>query len=86
MRTLLMKHSEMFAAKMSELGETNVLPFKINTVGKPFAVPPYRCPVNLQPVLKVQLGEMLSSGIIKSSSSPYSSPPVLATSNSAQSP
>ncbi len=74
---VLQEFSSSFAESLKDLGCSSVLPQRIVTVGEPFAMPPYRCPVHLRPVLKQHLDEMLESGIIEPSSSPFSSPVIL---------
>lgn len=74
----LLGYVDIFMLEGVELGYTNVVKHRIITQNcNPIAKAPYRVPFWQRPVLKQQVDEMLSQGIISHSDSPWSAPAIL---------
>jgi Reverse transcriptase (RNA-dependent DNA polymerase)/gag-polyprotein putative aspartyl protease len=71
---LLQRNADCFATKIIELGQTNVIKYTIEIKGPPVSSPPYRSPPAHKEVVAKHVQELLESGIISPSQSPYSSP------------
>lgn len=75
---LLDRRRDIFAAKMLEIGKTNIVKHSIKTEGGPIRCAPYRTAHTLRPFIKDHINEMFASGVIRPSVSPYAAPIVLA--------
>ena len=77
---LLEQNKDLFAETDHDLGCTDILEMKINTGDHPpIASKPYRVPMGLRHVIEEQVSELLDTGLITESQSPWSSPVVLVT-------
>ena len=77
-QNLVLKNSDLFASKDSELGHTDVVKMKIDTGDtKPIKMRPYRTPLKNRSVIEKALDEMLDAEVIRRSNSPWSFPVVI---------
>ena len=78
-RKLLSDYAGMINDESADVGKCNLLPQKINLIDKNkiAATPPYRVPPALQPVVDTFVDKLLQAGIIRPSTSPFSSPLML---------
>lgn len=75
---LLKEYSDVFAWSHAQLGETDILKFKIDTQGaNPISSPPYRCSAFERDEIKRQVNEFLLAGLITESNSAWASPAIL---------
>lgn len=75
---LLVSHSSTFSKDDTDLGRTNLIEFSIDTGdAKPIKQPPRRVPLAFANEEKVLIEQMEKQGIIRKSTSPWSSPLVL---------
>ena len=74
---VLQKNEDCFAINMWDLGKTDVVKHTIVTTGPPVTSPPYRAPPANKEVIEKHVKELLNSGIISPSASPYSSPVII---------
>ena len=68
---------DVFAVGGEPLGRTSVVQHDIQTSGPPIRQPLHRLPVALKPTVTEEVSKMLTQGVIRHSSSPWSSPLVL---------
>ena len=68
---------DVFAVGGEPLGHTSVVQHDIQTSGPPIRQPLRRLPVALKPTVTEEVSKMLTQGVIRHSSSPWSSPLVL---------
>lgn len=81
-RQLLGKHSGVFAKSETDLGCTNVIEHEIPVVDEAPVRQRYRrIPPSLYEEVKAHIAQLLQHGIIRESSSPYSSPLVIVRNN-----
>ena len=73
LRNLLRKFDDIFGA----LGRTKVVKHRINTSGSPIRQPLRRQPESLKGDMNEEVKKMMSRGVIRHSSSPWSSPVVM---------
>ncbi len=71
LKALLIKHSDIFAEKISELGKAKNFIHEIHTNGPPIRFRPFRGIPTLKSVIKEHVDELLKCGIIRKSRSPY---------------
>ena len=71
LKDLLIKHSDIFAEKMSELGKAKNFMHEIHTSGPPIRFRPHRGIPTLKSVIKEHVDELLKCGVIRKSRSPY---------------
>lgn len=77
-RELIHDYSHLFARSDLELGSTNVVKMSLNTGNSaPIKQRPYRLPFSQRPILDKHLDELLEAGIIRPSTSPWSSPIIM---------
>lgn len=77
-RQLLYKNLAVFSQGETDLGRTNLTPHEIDTGdAKPIKMHPRRVPLHLQQEVTQTLKQMLDSGIISPSCSPWAAPVVL---------
>ncbi|XP_064485930.1 uncharacterized protein LOC135398460 [Ornithodoros turicata] len=77
-RALLQQYSHLFSTDESPVGLTHVIEHEIETGNaRPIHQNPYRKAVFERQVIEEQVNEMLRKGVIRESSSPWSSPVVL---------
>ena len=77
-KTLLMKHKDVFAKNKTDLGRTDIVKHKINTgTAAPVKQHPRRLPLSKKELVREEISKMLKQGIIEPSQSPWSSPVVL---------
>ena len=78
-RKLLSDYACMINDESADVGKCNLLPQKIKLMDKNkiAATPPYRVPPALQPVVDTFVDKLLQAGIIRPSTSPFSSPLML---------
>ena len=76
-RSLLDSKSHLFVSKDTELGSTNIQTCKIETEGPPIKQKPYRVAFSQRAHVEKHVNEMLEAGIIRESSSAWSSPIVI---------
>ena len=77
-KTLLMKHKDVFAKNKTDLGRTDIVKHKINTgTAAPVKQHPRRLPLSKRELVREEISKMLKQGIIEPSQSPWSSPVVL---------
>lgn len=75
---ILQEYSDCFAAKTSQLGLTDKIELNIDlTCDKPICYRPYRLSLSEKVVVREKIDDLLSNGIIRESTSNYSSPIVL---------
>ena len=80
MLALLREFRDVFAADMSELGDSDIALHRIDTQGlPPVHIPSRRTAEHTRKVIDEELDEMLKHGIVRPSKSPYSSPVVIVT-------
>lgn len=76
--SLLKEHEHLFANPGAGLGHTDVVEHEINTGNaRPVRQNPYRNSITERQTIQDQAAEMLEKGVIRESSSPWSSPVVL---------
>ena len=76
--SLLKNYSDVFADKISDLGSTSLAEHKIDTGNaQPIKQLPRRLPNVLKSVVEEQVSEMLQTGVVRPSHSPWASPIVL---------
>lgn len=76
-RNLLISYDALFATSMTDMGNTSIVQHSIETVGPPISLPLRRTPEKLRQIVRDHVNEMLRSGIIHESSSPYAAPVVI---------
>ena len=77
-QNLILRNSDIFASKDSELGHTDMVTMKIDTGNNaPIKLRPYRTPLNNRHVIDEAIDEMLDAKIIQLSQSPWSFPVVI---------
>ena len=75
---LIVRNSDLFASKDTELGHTDTVEMKIDTGNaNPIKLGLYRTPLNNRRVIDETIDEMLESNIIRRSRSPWSFPVVI---------
>ena len=75
---LLDEFSDIFSNNNSELGRTNLIQHKIDTGGHtPIRQRAYRIPISQKPAMREHIKNMLATGVISPSYSPWSSPVLL---------
>ena len=77
LRNLLDKFGDLFVSENGELGRTSVVKHSISTSGRPIRQPIRRQPESLKRNVNEEVEKMLSKGVIRPSSSPWSSPVVM---------
>ena len=77
LRNLLRKFDDLFVSENGALGRTKVVKHRINTSGSPIRQPLHRQPESLKGDMNEEVRKMLSRGVIRPSSSPWSSPVVM---------
>eukprot|EP00731_Ephydatia_muelleri_P031108 Em0022g622a len=77
LRNLLRKFDDLFVSENGALGRTKVVKHRINTSGSPIRQPLRRQPESLKGDMNEEVKKMLSRGVIRPSSSPWSSPVVM---------
>ncbi|KAL5494037.1 hypothetical protein EMCRGX_G015306 [Ephydatia muelleri] len=77
LRNLLRKFDDLFVSENGALGRTKVVKHRINTSGSPIRQPLRRQPESLKGDMNEEVRKMLSRGVIRPSSSPWSSPVVM---------
>ena len=77
LRNLLDKFGDLFVSENGELGRTGVVKHSISTSGCPIRQPICRQPESLKRNVNEEVEKMLSKGVIRPSSSPWSSPVVM---------
>lgn len=78
LQKLLKEYADVFALNKSELGCCDLVQHKIDTHGhSPIKLQPYRIPVIQRDKVAQMIDEMRAQGVVKPSSSPWSSPIVL---------
>ncbi|KAL9970389.1 hypothetical protein ACROYT_G022754 [Oculina patagonica] len=77
--SLMKEYKDIFAVSSFDLGKTDLMEHEINTGGHPpMKQPPRRVPPHQREIIDKQLDELLASGKVEESQSPWSSPVVLA--------
>ena len=77
-KTLLMKHKDVFAKNKTDLGRTDIVKHKINTgTAAPVKQHPRRLPLSKKELVREEISKMLKQGIIEPSQSRWSLPVVL---------
>lgn len=76
---LITTFSDVFSVNPNDIGNCNTLPQQIllQEPSKITNIPPYRTPTHLQPVVKHYVENLLESGVIQRSTSPFCSPLLL---------
>ena len=74
---LLSSYKDLFVSKKGPLGRTDKVKHSIPTQGRPIRQPIRRTPESLRRAIEVETDAMLSSGVIRRSSSPWSSPVIM---------
>eukprot|EP00731_Ephydatia_muelleri_P010420 Em0005g1006a len=77
LRNLLRKFDDLFVSENGALGRTKVVKHRINISGSPIRQPLRRQPESLKGDMNEEVRKMLSRGVIRPSSSPWSSPVVM---------
>ena len=77
LRNLLRKFDDLFVSENGALGRTKVVKHWINTSGSPIRQPLRRQPESLKGDMNEEVKKMLFRGVIRPSSSPWSSPVVM---------
>lgn len=77
MRNLLDRCGDLFVSENGELGRTSVVKHNISTSGRPIRQPIHRQPERLKRNVNEEVEKMLSKGVIRPSSSPWSFPVVM---------
>ena len=78
LKSLIDEYNDVFAIDPMEVGCTDLVQHKIDTGGQaPLRQPPRRIPFSLRVKVEKMVQEMLDTGIIEHSSSPWASPIVL---------
>jgi len=78
LKSLLDEFSFLFATKLTDLGKYSGVKHTIRTTGGPFRLPPYRTAHAFRSIIKDHVDEMLKSGVIRPSTSPWAAPVTLA--------
>lgn len=78
-KEVLMKNLSAFSRHPNEVGHCTVLPqsIQLKDPTKIVSIPPYRISPNLQPVVHAYVDNLLKTGVLQQSCSPYSSPLML---------
>ena len=78
-KTVLLPFSELFGIGLSDLKSNLPVKHHIHLIDndQPIFIPHYRTPFNQRPLLEEHISNLLKSGIIRPSSSPYGSPCLL---------
>ena len=72
---LILRNSDLFASKDTELGHTDTVRMKIDTgSADPIKLRPYRTPLNNRKIIDETIDEMLDAKVIRRSRSPWSFP------------
>ena len=71
---ILESYKHLFVSTIKELGCTTLIEHHIETEGPPVNVQPYGVPITLRPFVREYLQDLLDSGVIQKSTSPYRSP------------
>ena len=74
---LLATFSTLFVTPEEPLGKTSVVRHGIQTTGPPICQPLRRIPESLKPVVEHEVHKMLQQGVVRPSTSPWSSPVVM---------
>ena len=75
---LILRNSDLFACKDTELGHTDTVRMKIDTgSADPIKLRPYRTPLNNRKIVDETIEEMLDAKVIRRSRSPWSFPVVI---------
>ena len=75
---LILRNSDLFASKDTELGHTDTVRMKIDTgSADPIKLRPYRTPLNNRKIIDETIDEMLDAKVIRRSRSPWSFPVVI---------
>ena len=77
LRNLLDMFGDLFVSENGELGRTSVVKHSFSTSGRPIRQPIRRQPESLKRNVNEEVEKMLSKGVIRPSSSPWSSPVVM---------
>ena len=78
LQSFLQEQQEVFASTVKDIGTTHVTEHVVDTAdARPIKQLPRRLPQALKPVVDKQVNEMLETGIIRQSNSPWASPIVL---------
>lgn len=78
LRGLLRRNREVITMTDKELGQTETVEMRIDTGGHPpIKLRPYRTPIHKRKLLEEAVNEMMDSGIIERSKSPWSFPIVI---------
>ena len=78
LKSLIDEYNDVFAIDPMEVGRTDLVQHRIDTGGQtPLRQPPRRIPFSLRAKVEKMVQEMLDTGIIEHSSSPWASPIVL---------
>ena len=80
LKKLVQEYRDVFALTDAELGQTNLVPLRIDTGDTcPIKIPPHRASPAKLPIIREEVQIMLKRGVIQPSKSPYSAPIVLQT-------
>ena len=74
---LLSEYSDIFATQGTPPAQTTVVKHSIKTTGAPIRQPLRRTPVTLKDTIDQEVTRMLQQGIVRPSTSPWSSPMVM---------
>ena len=74
LQQLLHKFRAVFAVKNDKLGFNNRSPLQIDYSGPKFYKKPYRIPIAKEKAVEEEIAKMMTQGVIRKSTSPYSSP------------
>ena len=77
LQELLNRYDNVFAHPGEPLGRTNMVKHPIRTSGAPIRQPMHRLPASLKDTVNSQIQDMLDTGVIQPSCSPWASPVVM---------
>jgi hypothetical protein len=70
LKEFLLQYTAVFAKDANDIGRTHITCHKIDTVGPPFKLSPYKVPYYKMEEIRKEVSSMLQQGITKKSSSP----------------
>ncbi|MCG7879153.1 MAG: RNase H-like domain-containing protein [Candidatus Thiodiazotropha endolucinida] len=75
LKSLLLKHSKVFSASKSDLGNCGIIPHRINTgTAPPVRLPPRRIPMTMKQAVEDEVQRLIDNNLVEKSKSPWAFP------------
>lgn len=74
---VIREYADVFSGEDDPNGVCDLLPMRIKTIGEPISLPAYRTPLAKRRLVDGAIEEMLATGVIRPSSSPWAAPVTL---------